>query len=252
MTSFLDLAPVEASELSVVEAIIKEEFKILDVREEDECEVTVLTVVTTHVPNYGSVTAVHAAPAQLYKAPSETQVWDQAAVLLSNIQMRPPSATTQNSLGFAEGALLYGGLGTATAATLLTIAHAVLFAGRRKRDLRSLLAETREDPDLAANFENIYANDNNWCGLKLTCELAAKELLSFFKGVVSTEDLQVMSTPELYYSYASHLGFSQGSQNKCRHLYARCPYSVKKMMTIYRTAHSRVNRRRNDHLRPSY
>ncbi|KAG7171178.1 hypothetical protein Hamer_G027777 [Homarus americanus] len=182
-------------------------------------------------------------------APTRPRVFPSLTTNSGGFSARPPPPPRT---AWVLGALLYGGLGTATAATLLTIAHAVLFAGRRKRDLRSLLAETREDPDLAANFENIYANDNNWCGLKLTCELAAKELLSFFKGVVSTEDLQVMSTPELYYSYASHLGFSQGSQNKCRHLYARCPYSVKKMMTIYRTAHSRVNRRRNDHLRPSY
>ncbi|KAK4299773.1 hypothetical protein Pmani_027970, partial [Petrolisthes manimaculis] len=44
---------------------------------------------------------------------------------------RLPLATTVNDLPVGEGALIYGGLGTATLATLLTIAHAVIFSGRR-------------------------------------------------------------------------------------------------------------------------
>ncbi|XP_042873531.1 uncharacterized protein LOC122254099, partial [Penaeus japonicus] len=95
--------------------------------------------------------------------------------------------------------------------------------------------------------EDLRLPDSNWCGLRLTCELAAKAgaplseeekmMLSFFKGMVSAEDLQEMDTPQLYYSYASFVGFSQGAPEKCQQMYAKCPYSAKKMMQVYRTAH---------------
>ncbi|XP_066950647.1 uncharacterized protein [Macrobrachium rosenbergii] len=176
---------------------------------------------------------------------------------------RLPLATTVNDIPLAEGALLFGGIGAGTAITLLTIAHAVLNGGRRrKRDLRSIVADNQDDPQLANEFERIYASDNNWCGLRLTCELAAKAgaplddeermMLSYFKGVVSAEDLQEMSTPQLYYSYASFLGFSHGSVDKCKEIYSRCPYSAKKMMRVYRTAHSRSIQKRQQLLQPSY
>ncbi|XP_045606029.1 uncharacterized protein [Procambarus clarkii] len=175
---------------------------------------------------------------------------------------RLPLATTQNDLPLGEGALYYGSLGAATAATLFTIAHAILFAGRRKRDLSSVVSGARDDPDLESDMERIFAKDNDWCSLRLTCELAAKAgnplddkeklLLSYFKGVVSTEDLQVMTTPELYYAYASFVGFSRGSQDECRQLYSKCPYSARKMMSVFKTAHSRLKRRPRGLLQPSY
>ncbi|XP_071524451.1 uncharacterized protein [Panulirus ornatus] len=161
---------------------------------------------------------------------------------------RLPLATTFSDLPLAEGTLVYGGLGAATAATLLTIVHAVLFAGRRKRDLRSLLADTTGDVAHTASFDKIFNSDPNWCSLRLTCELAAKAgapldeeekmLLSYFRGVVSSEDLQVAPTPQLYYSYAFFVGFSRGSQDRCRKLYSRCPHSARDMMLAYKTAHS--------------
>lgn len=62
----------------------------------------------------------------------------------------------------------------------------------RKRDLSSLVAATRaSDPELHLNLARVYENDGKWCGLKLTCELAArageqldqeeKMILSFFR-----------------------------------------------------------------------
>ncbi|XP_063585917.1 uncharacterized protein LOC134763284 [Penaeus indicus] len=175
---------------------------------------------------------------------------------------RLPLATTNNDLGIVEGSLIYGGLGAGTALTLLTMAHAVFFGKRRKRDLRSVLEDNLDDPTLAADFEKIYASDSNWCGLRLTCELAAKAgaplteeekmMLSFFRGMVSAEDLQEMDTPQLYYSYASFVGFSQGDPEKCQQMYSKCPYSAKKMMQVYRTAHFRSVEKRRDQLQPSY
>ncbi|XP_068209647.1 uncharacterized protein [Palaemon carinicauda] len=177
--------------------------------------------------------------------------------------LRIPLATTVNDVPLTSGALLFGGVGAGTALTLLTIAHAVLSGGRRrKRDLSNILADNQDDPQLADEFARIYASDNNWCGLRLTCELAAKAgapldeeermMLSYFRGVVSAEDLQVMSTPQLYYSYASFLGFSHGSADKCKEIYSRCPYSAKKMMQVYQRAHSKSLQRRQQLLQPSY
>nr|XP_053641414.1 uncharacterized protein LOC128695048 [Cherax quadricarinatus] len=205
---------------------------------------------------------------------------------------RIPLASTINDLPVGEGVLLFGSLGTATAITLFTIAHAILFGGRtgggrsrfftltvselpfhstrdltsnlslRKRDLSSLLAETQRDPEMEADFERIFAQDSDWCSLRLTCELAAKagspldpqerRLLAYFKGVVSEQDLQVVPTPQLYYSYASYVGFSQGSQGKCSLLYPQCPYSAKTMMEVFKTVYSRMKRTFQDFLQPSY
>ena len=70
---------------------------------------------------------------------------------------------------------------------------------RRKRDVEvSALFDhvqddfdTRENEVYRTNFHDIYESDSNWCGLRLTCELAAKAgsildkdekmILSYFK-----------------------------------------------------------------------
>lgn len=42
-----------------------------------------------------------------------------------------------------------------------------------------------------------------------------------------------MASPQLYYGYASYLGFEAGHPSKCRSHYPKCPFSSKKMLQIY-------------------
>ena len=53
-----------------------------------------------------------------------------------------------------------------------------------------------------------------------------------------------MSTPELYYAYASFIGFSQGSSKKCEQAYGKCPYDGHRMMDVYKTAYN-INRKKD-------
>ncbi|XP_050738192.1 uncharacterized protein LOC127009288 [Eriocheir sinensis] len=170
---------------------------------------------------------------------------------LGSTVWRLPLATTVNDLPLTEGALLYGGLGAATAITLFTFAHAAIFAGsktRRKRDASSLAEAARDDPGLAVRLEGMYANGGEWCSLRLRCELAAraeadldpqeKTLLSFFRGEALADDLLVPVPP-------------RGWPAQCRHQARRCPYSARTMMETFRAAHAGLERDAATRLRPS-
>ena len=53
------------------------------------------------------------------------------------------------------------------------------------------MAASQDDPELVSMLEGMYAQGGRWCGLRLTCELVAREeldlgpdeklLLSFFR-----------------------------------------------------------------------
>ncbi|XP_045133370.1 uncharacterized protein LOC123517413 isoform X2 [Portunus trituberculatus] len=163
-----------------------------------------------------------------------------------------------------EGVFLYGGLGSVTAITLFTIAHALLFNNtttRRKRDLASMMEASQDDPGLLSLLEGMYAHGGRWCGLRLTCELAAREeldlgpdeklLFSFFRKVAAAQNLHV-STQQMHHGQATQHALPAARPAQCRDLDGRCPYSARAMMEAYRTAHVKLEQRGYSHLKPSY
>ncbi|CAL4068640.1 unnamed protein product [Meganyctiphanes norvegica] len=177
---------------------------------------------------------------------------------------RIPLATTTNDIDPGTDGVLLGTLGAGTAITLFTMAHAIFFGGKRRKK-RSIDADNYEsyaaygsNNELKApGIDAVYAADTNWCGLRLTCELAAKAgrvldederlMLSFFRGAISADDLHTMPAPQLYYAYASFIGFSSGDTSRCKKMYDKCSYTSRKIMEVYKMASKEQSRRKHKH-----